>query len=118
MIAGRRRDGLRPIGRRAFAQNQEVTIAGFTGSAANYNGTFVITSVNTSNNTFTYTDPTRTRVCPPILSGGTALVNPENGITNLYVMQPSTLGGNTPSPWGRCSPPRRSAWPLSTRSCA
>ena len=39
-----------------IAQNQKVTIAGFTGSAADYNGTFVITSVNTSNNTFTYTD--------------------------------------------------------------
>ena len=44
--------------------------------------------------------PTHTRVCPPIASGGTALVNPQNGITNLYVMQPSTLGGNTPLPVG------------------
>ena len=75
-----------------------MTIAGFTGSAANYNGTFVITSVNTSNNTFTYTDSNTDLPTNP--SGGTALVNPENGITNLYVMQPSTLGGNTPLPVG------------------
>jgi hypothetical protein len=33
-------------------------------------------------------------------SGGSAFVNPENGITNLYVMQPSTVGGNTPFPVG------------------
>ena len=81
-----------------IAQNQEVTIAGYGGSAAQYNGTFVITGVNTSNNTFTYTDSTGN--VPNSPSGGTALVNPQNGITNLYVMQPTTLGGNTPSPAG------------------
>ena len=81
-----------------IAQNQQVTIAGFTGSAASYNGTYVITGVSTSTNTFTYT--TSASGLPTNPSGGTALVNPENGITNLYVMQPSTLGGNSPLPVG------------------
>ncbi len=81
-----------------IAQNQEVTIAGFTGSAANYNGTYVITSVSASSNTFTYATTASTLPTNP--GGGTALVNPENGITNLYVMQPSALGGNTPLPVG------------------
>ena len=82
-----------------IAANQEVTIAGFTGSAAStYNGTFVITSVNTSNNTFTYTGGCCWGPVNP--SGGTALVDPQNGITNLYVMQPTTLGGNTSIPVG------------------
>ena len=83
-----------------IAQNQKVTIAGFTGAAASYDGTFTITSVNPSNNTFTYAFPTWTTGLPTNQTGGTALVNPENGITNLYVMQPTTLGGNTPSPVG------------------
>ncbi len=83
-----------------FAQNQEVTVTGFTGSAAKYKGTFVITSVNIKNNTFTYTDTNSYTGLPTNVSGGTALVNPQNGITNLYVMQPTTLGGNTPSPIG------------------
>ncbi|MGP0070292.1 MAG: PA14 domain-containing protein [Isosphaeraceae bacterium] len=78
--------------------NQEVTIAGFTGSAANYNGTYVVTSVNSSNNTFTYTGSSWSGPTSP--SGGTALVDPENGITNLYVMQPSTPGGSVPLPVG------------------
>ncbi len=81
-----------------IATNQKVTVAGYGGAAAAYNGTFVITGVNTSNNTFTYTDSTYNLPNNP--SGGTALVNPENGITNLYVMQPTTLGGNTPAPVG------------------
>ena len=80
-----------------IAQNKQVTIAGFTGSAANYNGTYVITAVSASSNTFTYTTASGLPTNP---SGGTALVNPENGITNLYVMQPSTLGGNSPLPVG------------------
>ena len=80
-----------------IAQNQTVTIGGFGGIAAHYNGSFVITSVNTSNNTFTYTNSYVGLPTNP--SGGTALVS-ENGITNLYVMQPSTLGGNTPLPVG------------------
>ena len=78
--------------------NQRATIAGFTGSAAFYNGTYTITGVNTTNNTFTYTGSAWSGPTNP--GGGTALVNPENGITNLYVMQPSTLGGNTPIPVG------------------
>ena len=78
-----------------MAQNEDVTITGFTGSSAPYNGTYVITSVNTSNNTFTFT-ATNYAVLPANGTGGTALVNPQNGITNLYVMQPTTLGGNTP----------------------
>ena len=78
-----------------MAQNQKVTIAGFTGSSAPYNGTYVITSVNPSNNTFTFTAPNY-MILPANATGGTALVDRENGITNLYVMQPSTLGGNTP----------------------
>ena len=36
--------------------NNQITIAGFTGQAANYDGTFAITGVNSSNNTFTYQD--------------------------------------------------------------
>ena len=80
-----------------IAQNQLVTIGGFTGSATGYNGTYVITSVNALNNTFTYTTQSGLPTNP---SGGTAVVNPQNGITNLYVMQPSTLGGNTPLPAG------------------
>jgi hypothetical protein len=81
-----------------IAANQLVTIAGFTGSAVNYDGTFAITSVNTANNTFTYKDTHSGLPANP--SGGTALVNPQNGITNLYVMQPSTEGGSTPLPVG------------------
>src|SRR5271157_440592 len=76
--------------------NQTVTIAGFTGSAANYNGTFAITSVDSSSNTFTYTNSQSSLPTNP--NGGTALVH--TGIRNLYVMQPSTLGGSTPLPVG------------------
>ena len=82
-----------------LAAKSNVTIAGFTGSAAMYNGTFVIQSVNTSNNTFTYT--ATTTGLPGNPTGGTMLANPANdGITNLYVMQPSVPGGNTPLPVG------------------
>jgi hypothetical protein len=81
-----------------FAQGQEVTIAGFTGSSASYNGTYVITGVNAANHTLAYSDPSTGLPTNP--SGGTARAVPQNGITNLYVMQPSTLGGNSPLPVG------------------
>ena len=80
-----------------MAPNEDVTITGFTGSSAPYNGTYVITSVNTSNNTFTFI-ATNYAILPANGTGGTALVNPQNGITNLYVMQPTTLGGNRRPP--------------------
>ena len=82
-----------------LAPNQQVTIAGFTGTAGtDYDGTHTITSVNTSNNTFTYSGG----CCwgPAITGEGTALINPQDGITNLYVMQPSTPGGSSPLPVG------------------
>ena len=81
-----------------IAAAQMTTIAGLAGSAADYNGTYVITSVNNQNNTFTYMDSQYDLPANP--GGGTAVVNPQNGITNLYVMQPSTLGGNMPLPVG------------------
>jgi hypothetical protein len=83
-----------------ISQNQRVTISGYTGNAVYYNGTYVITSVNSAQNTFTYTESYYTGI--PKITGGssTALVNPQNGITNIYVMQPSTLGGSTPIPAG------------------
>ena len=59
---------------------------------------FVVTSINNTNNTFTYTDPNPGLPTNP--SGGTPVAYPATGITNLYVMQPSTQGGNTPLPAG------------------
>ncbi len=81
-----------------FTASQRVMLSGLTGSAAHYDGVFTITGVNSSNNTLTYTDSSSG--LPATTNVGTAIDLPANGITNLYLMQPSTLGGNTPLPVG------------------
>jgi hypothetical protein len=81
-----------------LAVNQLVAIGGFSGTAVGYNGTYKISSVDYIHNAFTYQCITRPGVSQA--SGGTALAYLGNGITNLYVMQPTTTGGNTPIPVG------------------
>jgi hypothetical protein len=73
--------------------DQTATISGLAG----YNGSFLVTGVNPQANTFTFTSANSD--LPSGLSGGSASFA-GNGITNLYVMQPSTQGGSTPLPVG------------------
>lgn len=81
-----------------FAKGQKVTISGFAGAAAGYNGTFTITDVNASSGTITYKASTSKLPANP--AGGIALINPGDGITDLYVMRPSKAGGSDPLPVG------------------
>ena len=81
-----------------YAANKSILISGMTGSANGYNGRYTITGVNALTNTVSYsiTKPG----LPSEIGTGTATHFAGNGITNLYVMQPSTPGGNDPLPVG------------------
>lgn len=79
-----------------FAKGQKVTLSGFAGAAAGYNGTFTITDVNAAAGTIAYKASTNKLPANP--TGGIAFINPGDGITDLYVMRPSKAGGNDPLP--------------------
>jgi hypothetical protein len=83
-----------------ISPGQKAVLSGSVIGSAGHDGTFVITSVNPVNNSFTFTDQNALNSID--LIGGSVRVIPGigNGITNLYVMQPSSLGGDTPLPVG------------------
>ena len=80
-----------------IAPDQTATISGLAGDSAGYNGSFLVTGVNPQDNTFTFTDTNP--YLPFGFSGGSARFA-GNGLTDLYVMQPTTEGGSTPLPVG------------------
>ncbi len=74
-------------------EGDSVTISGFTGTAAGYNGTFVVTSAPTTT-TFTYTPATGSPLPPVPNATGVS----EVPIFNLFATEPQTAAGFTQGP--------------------